>query len=72
MSTGESESFSGQPTVVNEPRSGCSDLDDHPVGGQGLVLDDLLGGEDRAARDVVRVEPLQHLPLGQRRRTTPR
>jgi hypothetical protein len=44
------------------------DVDDHALGAQALVLEQVLRAEHRAARDVDRVELAERLPLGLRER----
>src|SRR3954463_11369739 len=47
---------------------GVLDVDDHALGAQPLVLEQVLRAEHRAARDVDRVELAERLPLGLRER----
>src|SRR3954470_9062218 len=50
------------------PALGVVDVDDHPLGAQPLVLEQVLRAEHRPARDVDRVELAEGLPLGLRDR----
>src|SRR4051795_6042378 len=50
------------------PALGVLDVDDHALGAQALVLEQVLRAEYRPARDVDRVELAERLPLGLRER----
>src|SRR3954452_23319376 len=50
------------------PALGVLDVDDHALGAQPLVLEQVLRAEHRPARDVDRVELAERLPLGLRER----
>src|SRR3954465_986353 len=50
------------------PALGVLDVDDHALGPQALVLEQVLRAEHRPARDVDRVELAERLPLGLRER----
>src|SRR4051795_6803376 len=50
------------------PALGVLDVDDHALGPQPLVLEQVLRAEHRPARDVDRVELAERLPLGLRER----
>src|SRR3954464_10800541 len=50
------------------PALGVLDVDDHALGAQALVLEQVLRAEHRAARDVDRVQLAERLPLGLRER----
>src|SRR3954465_5133252 len=47
---------------------GVLDVDDHALGAQALVLEQVLRAQHRAARDVDRVQLAERLPLGLRER----